>query len=83
MPGFPVLHHLPELTQTHDHSVSDAIRPSRPLSLSCNVSLCGPLSGIKSLIKYVIYKFFFPTLWVVSSLDGMTGSTDFFKFDDV
>ena len=35
-PGFPVLHHLPELAQTHVHRVSDAIKPSHPLSsLSC------------------------------------------------
>ena len=27
MPGFPVLHHLPELAQTHVHWVSDAIQP--------------------------------------------------------
>ena len=31
-PGFPVLHHLPELTHTHVHQVSDAIQPSLPLS---------------------------------------------------
>ena len=31
MPGFPVLHQLPELTQIHVHEVSDAIRPSHPL----------------------------------------------------
>ena len=31
-PGFPVLHHLPECTQTHVHRVSDAIQPSHPLS---------------------------------------------------
>ena len=31
-PGFSVLHHLPELGQTHAHWVSDAIQPSRPLS---------------------------------------------------
>ena len=31
-PGFPVLHHLPELAQTHVHRVSDAIQPSHPLS---------------------------------------------------
>ena len=31
-PGFPVLHHLPELAQTHVCSVSDAIQPSHPLS---------------------------------------------------
>ena len=31
-PGFPVLHHLPEFTQTHVHQVGDAIQPSHPLS---------------------------------------------------
>ena len=31
-PGFPVLHHLPELTQTYVPRVSDAIQPSHPLS---------------------------------------------------
>ena len=31
MPGFPVLHHLLELAQTHVHWVSDAIQPSHPL----------------------------------------------------
>ena len=31
-PGFPVLHHLPELAQTHVHCVDDAIQPSHPLS---------------------------------------------------
>ena len=33
-PGFPVLHHLPELAQTHVHWVGDAIQPSHPLSPS-------------------------------------------------
>ena len=32
MPGFPVHHQLPELTQTHVHRVSDANQPSHPLS---------------------------------------------------
>ena len=32
MQGFPVYHKLPELTQTHDHWVGDAIQPSHPLS---------------------------------------------------
>ena len=32
MPGFPVLHHLPEFAQTHVHRVSDVIQPSHPLS---------------------------------------------------
>ena len=31
-PGFPVLHQLLELTQTHVHWVGDAIQPSHPLS---------------------------------------------------
>ena len=31
MPGFPVLHHLPKLAQTHAHWISDAIQPSHPL----------------------------------------------------
>ena len=32
LPGFPVLHYLPEFTQTHVHQVCDAIQPSHPLS---------------------------------------------------
>ena len=32
MPGFPVHHLLPELTQTHVHLIHDAIQPSHPLS---------------------------------------------------
>ena len=31
MPGLPVLHYLPEFTQTHAHWVGDAIQPSHPL----------------------------------------------------
>ena len=31
-PGFPVLHHLPDLAQTHVCWVSDATQPSHPLS---------------------------------------------------
>ena len=31
MPGFPVLHHLLGLAQTHVHWVGDVIQPSRPL----------------------------------------------------
>ena len=32
MPGLPVLHQLPEFTQTHVHCVSDAIQQSHSLS---------------------------------------------------
>ena len=31
MPGFPVLHCLPEFAQTHVHWVGDVIQPSHPL----------------------------------------------------
>ena len=31
MPGFPVHHQLPKLTQTRVHRISDAIQPSHPL----------------------------------------------------
>ena len=31
-PGFPVLHHLLEFTQTHVHCVGEAIQPSLPLA---------------------------------------------------
>ena len=32
MPGFPVLHPLPEFLQSHVHWVGDSIQPSHPLS---------------------------------------------------
>ena len=41
MPGFPVLHYLPEFAQTHVHWVSDAIQPAHtlpPPSLALNLS---------------------------------------------
>ena len=38
-PGFPVLHQLPELAQTHIHQVNDAIQPSHPLSFPSPPSL--------------------------------------------
>ena len=31
MPGLPVHHQFPELTQTHTHRVGNAIQPSYPL----------------------------------------------------
>ena len=36
-PGFPVLHRLPELAQTHAHWVSDVLQPSHPLWPSCTI----------------------------------------------
>ena len=41
-PGFPVLHHLLDIAETHVHRVSDAIQPCHPLSspspLAFNIS---------------------------------------------
>ena len=39
MPGFPVLHYLLEISQTHVHSVSDATQPSNALSPSSPTAL--------------------------------------------
>ena len=44
-PGFPVLHHLPELAQTHVHWVSDAIQPSQPVVPFSSCLQSFPASG--------------------------------------
>jgi len=45
MPGFPVLHHLPELAQTHVHWVCNAIQPSHPLVPFSSCLQSFPASG--------------------------------------
>ena len=44
-PEIPVLHYLPELTQTHIHWVSDAIQPSHSVTTFFSCSQSFPLSG--------------------------------------
>ena len=39
MPGFPVRHQLPELTQTRVHQAGDAIQPSHSPSPPCPPTL--------------------------------------------
>ena len=56
MPGSPVHHQLPELTQTHARWVSDAIQPSHPL-----LSPSPPVFNLSSMQ----YQAFFQ--WVTSS----------------
>ena len=51
MPGLPVHHQLPKLTQTHVHWVSDAIQPSHPLSSPSPPSF--NISQHKGLFKWV------------------------------
>ena len=50
MPGIPVLHHFPELAQTHVHCVSDAIQTYHPLS---SPSPAFSLSQHQSLFQWV------------------------------
>ena len=45
MPGLPAHHQLPELTQTHDHRVSDAIQPSHPVVPFSSCLQSFPASG--------------------------------------
>ena len=49
--GFPVLHHLLELAQTHVHWVGDAIQPSYPLSFPSPPAFY--LSQHQGLFKWV------------------------------
>ena len=49
-PGFPVLHHLPEIAQTHVHWVSDAISSSVVPFSSCLQSF--PASGSFLMIQF-------------------------------
>ena len=60
-PGFPVLHPLLELAQTHVHWVGDAIQPSHPLFSSCLQSFqaSGP----------------FPMRWLFTSGGQTTGAS--------
>ena len=51
MPGLPVNHQLPELTQTYVHSISDAIQSSHPLSLPSSPAF--NLSQHQGLFKWV------------------------------
>ena len=54
-PGFPVLHHLLELVQTHVHWVGDAIQPPHPIAPFSSYSQSSPASG------------YFPVSWLFTS----------------
>ena len=51
IPGFHVLHYLPEFAQTHVHWVSDAIQPSHPLSFPSTPAF--NLSQHQGLLQWV------------------------------
>ena len=80
MPGFPVLHYLLELAQTHVHWVSDAIQPSHPLSppsplalsLSQHQGLFQWVSSLHQVPKY--WSFFFFSLLPSNDLLTVQGT---------
>ena len=83
-PGFPVLHHHPELAQTHVHWVRDAIQPSHPLLPSSppafNLSQQqGLFQGVSSLhqiakvlefqLQHQSFQWIFRTVFRIDCLD--------------
>ena len=54
-PSFPILHYLPEFTQTHVHRVGDVIQPSYPLLPLFLLAL--NLSQHQDLFQKLIHKF--------------------------
>ena len=64
MPGLPVHHQLPELTQTHVHWVGDAIQPSHPLPFPSPPAL--NLYQHQGLFKWVSFGIRWPKYWSFS-----------------
>ena len=67
MPGFPVHHQLPELTQTHVHQVGDAIQPSHPLTSTSPPAFSH--SQHQALFKWVsslLWPLWWPKYWSFS-----------------
>ena len=62
MPGFPVHHQLPELSQTHVHRVGDDIQPSHPLS-SPSLSM---FPSIRAFSKELVLHIRWPKYWSFS-----------------
>ena len=62
-PGFPVLHHLLELAQTHVHWIGDAIQPCCPLSSSLSAF---NLSQHQGLFQWVSSSYQWPKYWSLS-----------------
>ena len=62
MPGLPVHHHIPELTQTHVQWVGDAIQPSPPLSSHSPPAF--NLSQHQGLVQWVSSLIRWPKYWI-------------------
>ena len=63
MPGFPVLHYLPEFAQIHLRRVGDAIQPSHPVVPFSSCLQSFPASGS------------FPMSWLFTSGDQSIGAS--------
>ena len=81
MPGFPLHYHLPELAQTHVHSVSDAIQPSRPLlsssSPAFNLSQHQSLSFSNELVLHIRWPKYWSFSLNISPSNEYSGLTSF------
>ena len=64
IPGFPVLHQLPELSQIHVHEVGDAIQPSHPLSSPSFLPSIFP--SIRVFSNELVLLFRWPKYWSFS-----------------
>ena len=85
-PGFPIHHHLPDITQTHVCWVGDAIQPSHPLSfpyapafiLSHNQGLFKWVSSLHQVAKVLEFQLQHQSFqWTPRTdllLDGLAGS---------
>ena len=63
-PGLPVHHQLPEFTQTRVHWVSDAIRPSHPLSSPSPPALNLSCTLNKTILLHLLYIIYiYRNLW--------------------
>ena len=71
-PGFPALHHLPEVAQTHVHWACDAIQPSYPLSSPSSPDF--NLSQHQSLFQWVISHWVYE--WINKQIDEKMPTED-------
>ena len=79
MPGFPVRHQLPELTQTHVLQVGEAIQPSHPL-----LSPSPPISIIPSIrvfsnesVLYIMWPKYWSFTFSISPSNDYSGLISF------
>ena len=76
MPGFPVHHQLPELTQTHVHHITDAIQPS---ILFCPLLPPSIFPSIRVFSNESVLHIRWPKYWSfsISSSNEYSGLTSF------